>query len=106
GYYRWIRRITCFEQLSYPWQTSCDISGFSSRARNLSNNLSFFHLQTVADGNVSSYRNIIGTNNFTILAQNFNSRVLSLIPSIDNHLLTVSGLFVRFFSKRNTLNNS
>src|SRR5690606_7292861 len=100
-----IRWVTCFKKFGYPWQTTCDISGFTGRARDFGQDNAFFHGGFVVYRNVGTHRDVIGTDDRTFLIQDLDCRVLGFIPRIDNDFFAVAGLFVRLLAIGHAFDN-
>ena len=64
-----IRRVTSFEQLSYTWKTTGDITRLTYGTRNLHQNITRLHGLFVFYYYVTTYRQVVCTDNSTVLIQ-------------------------------------
>ena len=105
-YHGGVRRVPGFEKLRYPRQTTGDVAGFAHRARNLGEDVTSRDFLVVLHVQVRAHRDAVGLLAFGIAlfaGADDDGRVLVLGLRLDDYLLAVTGLFVRFLTERDAL---
>ena len=92
-----IRWVTCFEQFGYTWKTTGDITCLTNCTWNLNQNITGLNHLLVFNNYVTTYRQVICTNDTTIFIQNMQWRDLCLIFRFCNDDFTQTCSFIRFY---------
>ena len=92
-----VRRVTSFKQLSYSRKTTGDITSLTNGTRNLHQNITCFHGLLVFYDYVTTYRQVVCTDNSTILIQNVQRRNLVLILRFSDDDFTQTCSFIGFY---------
>ena len=91
-----IGRVTSFKQFSNTRKTTRDITCLTYGTRNLHDNLTGLHFLTIFDDHVTTYRQVISTNQITVFCQDMSRRYFCLIFGFNNNNFTKTCSFIRF----------
>ena len=94
GGYRGVGRITCFEKLRYPGQTTGDILDLTEVTRRLTPLVDTLELRTIFDGDVRAYGQVVAPQFFAIGADDLDGRNLALVFAFHDNFFLVARLII------------
>ena len=105
GNHSGVRGVTGFEELGHTGKTTGDITTLHSGTRNLHKRLTRLHCLAVFNHDVSTHREVIGSDLLSLGVDNITGGHLRLILRFGDNLLGQTGCFVGFGTEGNTLHH-